>query len=393
MSFVEQYLELKSGDDLYVPFASDFSFARDKDIKYFCDGEMADADIKISTYKTLKKINIDFKAGNAVKNPLFREPQHMIKYFKNTLALLFSPSSSLSELGENSLLDAEDFRKINPFLLSFAHALSSFENKAILIIPSGYASRGNEEDFRKSLIDNNIIEAIISLPYGFWREKTAAIKTHILLLNKQKTSENIKYLRLEDQSLKELRGNIFAYFKEILSTSNTQNKNIKLISADEIKKENYSFISDLYFVKSQIDALKSNFCFLKEERLSNIAKLTRSQSFKTTTNYEKSCEFDEILITDIPNSGFITQASMHFISDISEYRLNGYRVEPFDILLNARGNVGVVGIVGEFAASKPCVAAQTIQIIRLTGENKEKKSNCAAYVFSLKTWQAQHSKH
>lgn len=382
MSFVEQYLGLENGGELYVPFAGDFSFARSKNIKYFSDGDVENDSIKTGAYKAIKNINIDFRSGNAVKNPLFREPEHMIKRFKNTLALLFSPSSMLSEINkDSSLLDAENFRKKSPFLLSFAHALASFENKAVLVIPSGFASRGNEEDFRKSLIDDNIIEAIISLPYGFWREKGAAIKTHILLLNKQKSNENIKYLRLEDQSLKALRGNISAHFKD--SASNQQNT-LKFISTDEIKKENYSFISDLYFVKSQIAAIKSNFCFLKEEKLSKIAKLTRSQSFKSASGDKKGIEYDEVLITDIPSSGYITQASRHVISDISEFRINSYRIEPFDILLNARGNVGVVGIVGKFAASKLCVAAQTMQIIRLTGEDKEKRAIALLMYFRSK---------
>lgn len=388
MSFVEQYLELENGGELYVPFASDFSFARSEKIKYFSDGDVQNASIKTSAYNTLKNINIDFRSGNAVKNPLFREPEHMIKRFKNTLALLFSPSSLSSEIDKNSsIIEAENFRKLNAFLLSFAHVLASFDDKAIVIIPSGCASRGNEKDFRKALIDDNIIEAIISLPYGFWKESGTAIKTHILLLNKHKTNADIKFLRLEDKSLKELRGNFLAYEKELKNEAKAENKNVlKLITKTELENEKYSFISDIYFTKSKIDRLKAEFDFSEEKRLDDIATLTRSQAFKTTQG-EQSCEYDEVLITDIPSCGFITKASRHIITAASHLRIKNYELKPYDILLNARGNVGVVGIVGEFVQDRLCVAAQTMQIIRLKGADKKEQAIALLMYFRSKIGQ------
>lgn len=386
MNFAYKFFDIKENDELYVPFATDFSFATDPKIKYLCDGVVDDFGLKIGALRILKNIDIEFKAGNAVRNPLFRKPEHMIRKFDNVLAMLFTPSAQESEIQDGcSLLEHFSLfrtRRQNPFLLSFQHVLESFEKKAIVIIPSGFASRGSEQDFREYLIRKNIIEAIISLPYGFWRESGAAVKSQILLLNKQKTGENITFLRLDDKNLKEIRTDFTRYTNELLGEQNAQDQLFfKKINTDDIKKESYSLITDVYFTKNKIDDLKKSFGLKNFSKLGDIAKLVRSQALKTSKEGGNKNEYNEILITDIPSSGFITKASRKVATNVDIKRLENYKIEPFDILLNARGNIGVVGIIGEFVRDEIYIASQTMQIIRLNSDCDKKKKAIALLMF------------
>ena len=64
------------------------------------------------------------------------------------------------------------------------HCLHRATNKAILILPNGIASQRTESEVRKYLIDNDLIETVISLPNNMF--ECTNIATCIMVLNKNK---------------------------------------------------------------------------------------------------------------------------------------------------------------------------------------------------------------
>lgn len=67
------------------------------------------------------------------------------------------------------------------------HCLHRATNKAILILPNGIASQRTESEVRKYLIDNDLIETVISLPNNMF--ECTNIATCIMVLNKNKKNK------------------------------------------------------------------------------------------------------------------------------------------------------------------------------------------------------------
>lgn len=67
------------------------------------------------------------------------------------------------------------------------HCLHRAINKAIMILPNGIASQRTESEVRKHLIDNDLIETVISLPNNMF--ECTNIATCIMVLNKNKKNK------------------------------------------------------------------------------------------------------------------------------------------------------------------------------------------------------------
>lgn len=67
------------------------------------------------------------------------------------------------------------------------HCLHRAINKAILILPNGIASQRTESEVRKYLIDNDLIETVISIPNNMF--ECTNIATCIMVLNKNKKNK------------------------------------------------------------------------------------------------------------------------------------------------------------------------------------------------------------
>ena len=55
-----------------------------------------------------------------------------------------------------------------------------------------------------------------------------------------------------------------------------------------------------------------------------------------------------------------------------EKRLDTYELEPYDVLLSTKGTIGKVAIIGDI--TKPMIASQAIQVIRIKDKEKQKKA-------------------
>jgi len=129
------------------------------------------------------------------------------------------------------------------------------EGKAFIVLNKGSLFRGGKElAIRKSLIEQNLIEAIISLPGNVFY--STAIPTCIWVLNKKKTSNSVCFIETEGLESNEMRFNTFSD-KEISSIVNTysrwsltsqisDNDRLLSISNEEILKNQCSLNSFLY---------------------------------------------------------------------------------------------------------------------------------------------------
>lgn len=134
-------------------------------------------------------------------------------------------------------------------LVLFSYYKLSHQGKAIITVSDSFLTKGGKEkEIRKILIDNDVVETVISLPKGTYRPYTEA-KPSILILNRNKPSylrNRIKFLRagiLEENKKSvtlDIEGIIHAYQKESTDTKSTQ-----IIDLNDLK-EDYNLSADVY---------------------------------------------------------------------------------------------------------------------------------------------------
>lgn len=114
------------------------------------------------------------------------------------------------------------------------NCLARAKEKAILILPNGIASQRTESEVRKYLIDNDLIETVISLPNNMF--ECTNISTCILVLNKNKKHKNKVNLiySLENCIVEEREQN--GQFGGKSHTNRTYKKKYNVLSDENIKK-------------------------------------------------------------------------------------------------------------------------------------------------------------
>lgn len=153
---------------------------------------------------------------------------------------------------------SEGRKKMAIYLLFVQHILFSLSSrgKAAIVVPTGFlsAKQGIGLEIRKMLVENNIIEAAISMPPNIFANTGTNVA--ILFINKQKTTEDIVFVDASSMgtSVKDGKNK-----KTVLSTDEEQLivKTIKdrevidkisaVVKRPLVKGFNYDFTASLYF--------------------------------------------------------------------------------------------------------------------------------------------------
>lgn len=142
-------------------------------------------------------------------------------------------------------------RTAEEFLLSNGINSLAPSGKMILVVSKGVLSNGNKSslDIRKNLVENDLLELVISLPSGIFN--STGISTSILVFNKKKKLAN---------KVKFVDGEIFFIqqnnYKELSSDkllniihSETDTDFSKTCAKSEIRKNDYNLNPNIYFTK------------------------------------------------------------------------------------------------------------------------------------------------
>lgn len=367
-------------NEIYSPFSNGYNIAYYTDKKIFAES-FADEYI-IELMKIIDNVNIDFNFTDPLENPTDTNPDapHLLKQFDCVLSFPPMGLSTNNEFLHTDKFNRFKFHKVksNREVAHFEHILSQCSAKAVVLMPVGFTYRGNQdEEFRKYLIENNLLEAVIQLPPNL--HNATSIETTFIIINKHKKDKNVYFLNLKHESFIHRIGrrltlndvdnivSIYENKKELESIS-------KLVTPDEIKNNNYSFAIDRYIISKEIAEVQQQLKSFELVKLEDIADIRRSQLFK---DEGEGKEVYEISPSDFNKAGFLLECGK--IKQIgSQYkRLQTYKLEPYDVLLSTKGTIGKVAIVGE--TSETMIASQAVQVIRLKENNKDK--SIALYMF------------
>ena len=153
---------------------------------------------------------------------------------------------------------APNIRTIEHFLLEKGVDSLTEEGKLISILPQGFLFRGgHEQNFREHLVNEDLIDTIISLPGGLL--SYTAIPLVILVLNKVKKYSNVIRLVdakqfVETKSLREKELNDYV-LSSILNNNNQSTDAIRLVSNEQIRANDFNLSVQRYFQK-EIEGLK-----------------------------------------------------------------------------------------------------------------------------------------
>ena len=376
-------IKLLNGDskELYVPFTNGFAYTQYTDKRIYADNQFPKAELYAEVIKILEDKEIDFSLTNALENPTFtnHDAPYLLKEFESVLSF---PAFGLRGKLDTSKDKFHRFQFQRGAVLDiahFEHILAQTKSKAVVLMPVGFTYRaGNEEQFRKYLVDKNYIEAIIQLPPNL--HSATSIETTFFVINKQKIDNKVLFINLKDESFitRDRRKLVFKSLDEIVNIYKNK-KEIESISCvvtnEKIEKNNYSFAIDRYVISQEAKELQEVLKQFELIMLDDIAEIRRSQLFK---DEGEGKEVYEISPSDFNKAGYTLECGK--VKQIgSQYRrLQTYKLEPYDVLLSTKGTIGKVALIGEI--SDAMIASQAIQVIRVQDTDKKEKA-ISLYMF------------
>lgn len=367
--------------ELYVPFTNGFAYSYYTDKKIYADFQMSQAVIIAELINILDNGNIEFCLTDALKNPMFINPNapHLLKQFDSVLS--FPPFRLKGKL------DSDNY-KFHRFKIHkgtvldvahFEHVIAQTSLKAVVLMATGFTfSGGVEEAFRKYLIEQNYLEAIIQLPPNL--HSATSIETVFFVINKHKSDDNVHFINLKDDSFIKRDGRrlILKDLNVILDIYENKKEieNVSIIASnEEIINNNYSLTIDRYVIPQEAKELQKSLEKYELIQLEDIADIRKSQLFK---DEEEGKEVYEISPSDFSKAGFTLGCRKIKQIGSQHKRLQTYKLEPYDVLLSTKGTIGKVGIIGEI--SEAIIASQAIQVIRVQGNDKKEKA-ISLYMF------------
>ncbi|MGM0519836.1 MAG: N-6 DNA methylase [Campylobacterota bacterium] len=372
-------------NDIYSPFSNGYNIAYYTNKKIFAESFADEFIIKLM--KIIDDVSIDFNFTDPLENPTYTNPgaPHLLKQFDCVLSFPPMGLSTNNEFLHTDKFNRFKFHKIksNQDVAHFEHILAQCSGKAVVLMPVGLTYRGNQdEEFRKYLIENNLLEAVIQLPPNL--HNATSIETTFIIINKHKKDKNVYFLNLKHESFIHRIGRRLTLNGVDKIVSIYENKeeleNIsRLVNTNEIVNNNYSFAIDRYIISKEIKYAQkqlNNFVLVK---LEDIADIRRSQQFK---DEGEGKEVYEVTPSDFNKAGFLLECGKIKQIGSQDKRLQTYKLEHYDLLLSTKGTIGKVAIVGE--TTRTIIASQAVQVIRLKDSDKKNKA-IALYMFLKST--------
>lgn len=258
-------------------------------------------------------------------------------------------------------------------VLAIYHGLAQCSGKMIALIPQGLLFRGADNyELRVSLIDKGILDTVIQLP-GKALENDASVSVALLIIDKQRDPKEpvMFYDAVQDEFIqKDEWGR-----ETTLISWDTVEKDIL-----ERKKNDYSsFVKSQDIIDNGYDLSVRRYALNTTAKklhklpntllLSDVATILRAQSLKENIPPQGDI-FHVVGGKDITESGIIDDPKQHLVlAGKTRDRAKLQSLQPDDILISIKGNIGVVGLVGK-NCHQNWVANQIFLIIRLKENSK-----------------------
>lgn len=210
------------------------------------------------------------KEGHTLIDPKHVEGTTLQKFD----CIVCQPPFGLKDWGmEQVMADARFHRGVPPrssadfaFMTQVVESLNE-TGKAVMIVPSGVLFRESREgDIRKQLIEENLVETVISLPgnmlYG------TALPVNIVIFDKQKKTNDIFFMNAtsfveKNRTLNTLLEQSIKEIGQLYHTREERQEVSKLVSLEQVQENRYNLMVERYVTpkvkqeKFDVEALKA----------------------------------------------------------------------------------------------------------------------------------------
>ena len=308
----------------------------------------------------LNNFNIEY--GETLTDPKFKKGIQVKKFDYITMNIPFGVKGNGYEDLQEDLYGR--FKYGIPAKASFdyafvQHAIASLKDtgKAAIVVPTGALFReAMDGKIRKNLINDDIIEGIISLPPVF---SSTGINVAIMIFNKNKSEsmkEKIQFIKAEELGKKERRSTVLSQEEidkivDFYIEKKEEENFSSLVDIREIEDNNYNlnvgrYIKDYKVVTSEgIVNVDINKFESKNATVlfKNLAKFERGMNIPKATD-ESTATHRAITLSDVQDGELILDNLTPVeLNDIK--RIEKYTVKKGEILLSGRGNAIKVAVV------------------------------------------------
>lgn len=243
------------------------------------------------------------------------------------------------------------------------------KGKGILLTTKGALVRSNETELRMRILEEDLLECVITLPNNLYEKST--LGTEMIILNKNKPESRKNKVLFINASEHGLRLNRLQHaitgegINEIVNSywNDVERDHFsKLVELEKIRAFKYKLNPAEYL---DFDTLKDSLS--ETVLLKNIAQVIRGLNVKKETITDS---FDEGLyvclnIKDIENGKINYDNALRF-QHVENDWINKYEIRPNDIVVTAKGWSFKFAIVEDYF--KPSLISSNLTIIRVNSE-------------------------
>ena len=349
--------------ELYAPFKESYQIAYHTDKKVYAESH--EDRLTIEIIKILDDLDIEYKKTDVLEQPTYLD-NNELREFDCTVSFPPFAFKRKSDIFKDDVYNRFKIYEGKGFLdvAYFEHSLATTKRKAVVLVASGFTFRGGvEEKFRKYLIDNNYLEAVVELPSNILNG-TGTLST-FFIINKGKKSNDVYFLDLKNRQFitKKGRKYLLNNIDEIIEIYKNRKEleNISsLVSNSVIHENNYSLSIGRYIFSKEDLEIKRVLNEYNREPLQNIASIKKSPVIRDEKDGKA---IYEITPSDFKTFGFTLECGK--IKHTKQYGID--TLMPNDILISMKGTVGKIAIIGEL--KEPMIASPNIQIIRIKNKS------------------------
>ena len=243
------------------------------------------------------------------------------------------------------------------------------KGKGILLTTKGALVRSNETELRMRILEEDLLECVITLPNNLYEKST--LGTEMIILNKNKSEarkDKVLFINASEHGLRLNRLQHAITEDGISEIANSYRDGIerahfsKLVELDKIREFKYKLNPAEYL---DFDTLKDSLS--ETVLLKDIAQVIRGMNVKKETISE---DFDESLygclnIKDIDN-GKINYDNVSKFQYVENDWIKKYEIKPNDIIVTAKGWSFKFAIVED--DFRPSLISSNLTIIRVDSE-------------------------
>ncbi len=334
-------------------------------------GEQRRADVLLLTANILCNSKIQIRVSDPLHSPSWVIGGELIEFDAAISCPPFGVRYDLNVETDQFVRFPE--KPLTSEVLEIRHCLAQSKSRVAALVPMALLTRtaGGERDFRRSIIDSGLLQAVISLPSGVLLNTN--IPTAIIILDKTKNAEPILFVDLTglDRFIVSSKRGSRAWLKnvdqladEVLGSTESVYAHLVDRSGEAIAANEYSLDPGRYVLSEDEQRFTEYMAKQKTVPLKSLCDIIRCQLVEDPKR-KAARQFREVTVSDIEQSGLLrTPHKIVSASDVTEKFGAKQRLFPGDVLLSVKGSVGQVAYVTQ-EVGPDWIASQNFVILRV----------------------------